>query len=86
MVINFSVSAFLCIAFSTRSSIFETEDSWKDLVERILHPGRRVRVSIVGKYTHLHDAYKSLTEALVQRGRPLDPEVLHLARDLDAPR
>jgi CTP synthase len=50
-------------------------DSWKDLVERVLHPGRRVRIAIVGKYTHLHDAYKSLTEALVHAGAHLDTRV-----------
>ena len=49
--------------------------AWERLVERILHPTRRVRIAIVGKYTHLHDAYKSLTEAFVHAGAHHDAGV-----------
>jgi len=49
--------------------------SWEELVERIKHPSRAVRVAIVGKYTHLHDAYKSLTEAFVHAGAHHDAKV-----------
>jgi len=41
---------------------------WKAMVERILHPKRRVRIAVVGKYTDLHDAYKSVQEALIHGG------------------
>ena len=33
---------------------------WKAMTERILHPAHRVRIAVVGKYTALHDAYKSV--------------------------
>ncbi len=40
-------------------------DAWRDLVERIRHPQRTVRIALVGKYVSLHDAYLSVHEALV---------------------
>jgi CTP synthase len=49
--------------------------AWERLVERILHPTRSVRIAIVGKYTHLHDAYKSLMEAFVHAGAHHDARV-----------
>src|SRR5919106_332391 len=33
---------------------------WKAMAERILRPSKRVRIAVVGKYTDLHDAYKSV--------------------------
>jgi CTP synthase len=42
--------------------------AWKAMVEKILHPKHRVRIAVVGKYTDLHDAYKSVSEALVHGG------------------
>jgi CTP synthase len=49
--------------------------AWERLVERILHPARRVRIAVVGKYTHLQDAYKSLSEAFVHAGAHHDARV-----------
>ncbi|MFZ5625441.1 MAG: CTP synthase [Gemmatimonadota bacterium] len=46
--------------------------TWKQIVQRILHPAERVRIAVVGKYTDLHDAYKSVHEALVHGGIPHD--------------
>ncbi len=48
---------------------------WESLVERVLHPGRSTRIAVVGKYTHHHDAYKSLTEALIHAGATHDARV-----------
>ena len=42
--------------------------AWKAMVERILHPRHHVRIAVVGKYTDLHDAYKSVQEALIHGG------------------
>ena len=36
--------------------------------ERVRNPEGEVTIAIVGKYTGLHDAYKSLTEALTHGG------------------
>jgi CTP synthase len=41
---------------------------WKAMVERVLHPKQKVRIAVVGKYTDLHDAYKSVQEALIHGG------------------
>ncbi|MGE0846391.1 MAG: CTP synthase [Flavobacteriaceae bacterium] len=41
---------------------------WNDIVDRIRNPEGEVTIAIVGKYTGLKDAYKSLYEALVHGG------------------
>ena len=41
---------------------------WEELVAKIKHPDRTVRIGIVGKYVELADAYKSLNEALIHGG------------------
>jgi len=41
---------------------------WEDVMDRITHPEGEVRVAIVGKYTQLEDAYKSIAEALAHGG------------------
>jgi CTP synthase len=42
--------------------------AWSDFVARVRAPERECEVAIVGKYTHVRDAYKSLTEAFVHAG------------------
>jgi CTP synthase len=39
-------------------------DEWRNLVRRIKVPRKPVEIALVGKYVELHDAYKSVTEAL----------------------
>ena len=41
---------------------------WRDVYDRIHNPEGEVRVAIVGKYTQLGDAYKSIAEALTHGG------------------
>ncbi|WP_310474282.1 CTP synthase, partial [Sandarakinorhabdus sp.] len=41
---------------------------WQDIAERIHNPEGEVTIGVVGKYTGMKDAYKSLTEALVHGG------------------
>ena len=43
-------------------------DVWRQISHRIAHPDGEVSVAIVGKYTNLKDAYKSLMEALAHGG------------------
>ncbi len=43
-------------------------EEWKDLVQKIKHPGGCIRVALVGKYTELPDAYMSVSEALRHAG------------------
>ena len=41
---------------------------WEDVVDRIHNTDGEVRVAVVGKYTQLEDAYKSIAEALTHGG------------------
>ena len=41
---------------------------WQDISQAVLGPDGEVNIAIVGKYTGLKDAYKSLSEALVHGG------------------
>ncbi|OHC75956.1 MAG: CTP synthase [Rhodospirillales bacterium RIFCSPLOWO2_12_FULL_58_28] len=41
---------------------------WQDVVERITKPEGEVTIAVVGKYTGMLDAYKSLSEALAHGG------------------
>jgi CTP synthase len=43
-------------------------DDWTDIVNRILHPERKVTIALVGKYVELKDAYISINEALYHAG------------------
>jgi CTP synthase len=41
---------------------------WEDVADRIYNPEGEVKIAIVGKYTQLEDAYKSIAEALTHGG------------------
>jgi CTP synthase len=43
-------------------------DRWREIVRILRHPEGEVTIAVVGKYTGLKDAYKSLTEALQHGG------------------
>ncbi len=43
-------------------------ETWERIVRRVVDPDGEVTIAIVGKYTVLKDAYKSLTEALIHGG------------------
>ena len=57
----------------------ETRDpdlaAWEAIVDRVLQPAHKVRIAVVGKYTALHDAYKSVQEALIHGGIANDARV-----------
>jgi CTP synthase len=42
--------------------------SWKEFVEKVKNPKDTVNIALVGKYTALPDAYKSIVEAFVHAG------------------
>jgi CTP synthase len=56
---------------------------WKQMTERVLHPKEKVKIAVVGKYTDLSDAYKSVQEALIHGGISNDVgvEISWLASD-----
>ena len=50
---------------SAGASEFAILERWERILEKVYSPGKgEVRIAIVGKYTALTDAYKSLIEAL----------------------
>lgn len=53
----------------------EWKNKWATLNYNIDHPLRKVTVAVVGKYTELEDAYKSLKEALIHAGAALQTQV-----------
>ncbi|MEX6633970.1 CTP synthase [Hyphococcus lacteus] len=55
-------------AFGVRNPPEPKLDGWKNIVERITVPDGEVTIAVVGKYTVLKDAYKSLIEAIAHGG------------------
>ncbi|HEV7179912.1 MAG TPA: CTP synthase [Candidatus Baltobacteraceae bacterium] len=43
-------------------------EEWSKIVNSIMHPRRKVRIALVGKYVELKDAYISINEALYHAG------------------
>jgi len=42
--------------------------NWKDFLYRLRYPKREVEIGLIGKYTELRDAYKSIAEAFIHAG------------------
>jgi len=55
-------------AFGIKDAPEPNLERWQRISRRIANPDGEVRVAVVGKYTGLMDAYKSLNEALVHGG------------------
>jgi CTP synthase len=55
-------------AFGITSAAKPDLSRWTEIMQRITHPEGEVSIAIVGKYTGLLDAYKSLKEALIHGG------------------
>ena len=55
-------------AFGLESKVEPNLSRWKLINERIRNPEGQVTIAVVGKYTGLKDAYKSLIEALTHGG------------------
>ena len=50
-------------------------EEWKKLSEKARHLSKTVNIAMVGKYVKLHDAYLSISEALVHGGYATDTRV-----------
>ncbi|MBS1168255.1 MAG: pyrG, partial [Proteobacteria bacterium] len=55
-------------AFGIEAAPAPKLDRWQGIVNRVKNPEGEVNIAVVGKYTVLKDAYKSLIEALVHGG------------------
>jgi CTP synthase len=50
-------------------------EEWRQMVDHIRHPKRRIKIGMCGKYVHLKDAYKSIIEAFGHAGVSSQAEV-----------
>ncbi len=50
-------------------------EAWKRFVERVKHPAKKIDIALVGKYTELPDAYKSISESFIHAGAVNDCKV-----------
>ncbi|UTW54031.1 CTP synthase [Kordiimonas sp. SCSIO 12610] len=55
-------------AFGLAHSEHPNLERWEDIVDRVKNPEGEVNIAVVGKYTGLLDAYKSLNEAITHGG------------------
>jgi CTP synthase len=61
-------------------------DSWIDFLKRLKNPKTKVHIGLIGKYSELQDAYKSIYESFVHAGAENECEVItHIihTRNLD---
>ncbi len=49
--------------------------NWRKFVDSVKHPSEEVKIALVGKYTELPDAYKSISEAFIHAGGKLGVKV-----------
>jgi CTP synthase len=55
-------------AFNISPAPHPNLDVWNEVANRIYNPDGEVHIAIIGKYTQLEDAYKSIAEALTHGG------------------
>ncbi len=49
--------------------------AWRDFVDKVKHPSKKIEIALVGKYTELPDAYKSICESFIHAGAMNDCKV-----------
>ena len=49
--------------------------AWSAFVEKVKHPSKKIEIALVGKYTELPDAYKSICESFIHAGAVNDCKV-----------
>ncbi len=62
--------------FNIHSKSTDLKDWQKNIVERAINPRHKVTIAVIGKYTELQDAYKSIYEALIHAGIFNDSRVI----------
>ena len=48
---------------------------WKEFLDKVKHPRKRVNIGLIGKYIELQDAYKSILESFIHAGAMNDCKV-----------
>ncbi len=58
----------VCSYFNLKSKKEPNLTPWKNFTNKLISPDGEVNIAIIGKYTSLQDAYKSLNESLIHAG------------------
>ena len=69
-----NISSIICRELKIDAPLPDLAE-WREMVERVRHQNKTVKIGLVGKYVQLHDAYLSVAEALRHAGYALDAKV-----------
>ncbi len=58
----------VCAKLGLETGVEPDLDSWKQFVDRVKNPEKFIEIALVGKYTELPDAYKSICESFIHAG------------------
>ena len=50
--------------------------AWKEFLTKLKNPKQTIKIGLIGKYTELQDAYKSIAESFIHAGAHLDTKVI----------
>ncbi|MFR9533975.1 MAG: CTP synthase [Rikenellaceae bacterium] len=65
----------VCAKLGLETGVVPDLESWKHFVDRVKNPSQAVEIALVGKYTELPDAYKSICESFIHAGTVNDCKV-----------
>ncbi len=65
----------VCTKLGLETGVEPDLKSWSEFVDRIKNPKRTIEIALVGKYTELPDAYKSICESFIHAGTRNDCKV-----------
>lgn len=49
--------------------------AWKQFLSKLKNPKQTIKIGLIGKYTELQDAYKSISEAIIHAGTHIETKV-----------
>ena len=67
-LVNAGLDKIICKHFGLPHEEETNLDSWKAMIAELIETTEEVEIAVVGKYIQLHDAYKSIYEALSHGG------------------
>ncbi|MFI3316493.1 MAG: CTP synthase [Rikenellaceae bacterium] len=58
----------VCMKLGLETGVTPDLTSWREFVDRVKNPKHTIEIALVGKYTELPDAYKSICESFIHAG------------------
>ncbi len=89
---NENLPSIICKQLQIKENPIDFSD-WEVIIDNILHSEKEVKISVCGKYVDHHDAYKSVSAALIHAAAKnrvklninwVDSEQVHINNDLEA--